>query len=224
MLAMKIPILKKYLRTLGGVLVGAVGGVLVAVAAQHSAGKPAITSHVLVDQRQEPAAEVVPSPPTRMPLPSPNETVSAVGVQLPRAKLAEPPSIRQSVDDLDPAAYQEALVSDHLAAIAAHDREGLDSSWARASEASLKNDLVPLAQARGFDVMSLDCRTKTCVAHLQFASFADAQTKWQSVLNMQNHAGCGTEVTLDVPTDPLARYDLSTVYDCSESRASVAVK
>jgi hypothetical protein len=110
--------------------------------------------------------------------------------------------------------YRTMQIAAHRAALDAHARAPIDPEWSRETEKTLRDHLSSLAARSSFTVESVDCKTRTCVALLAFASYADAQARWQSVLMHPNGAGCGSEVTLEDPADPARRYELTFVYQC----------
>jgi len=121
-------------------------------------------------------------------------------------------------EPLDLAEMRRREVQAHHAVIARHMREPGDATWAPESEKRLRAFLSPLAAREKFRVVSVDCRTTSCVAELSFPSYAAAQSKWRSVLNAHNPVGCGTQIALEEPHGEATGHELSVVYDCTEVR------
>lgn len=160
------------------------------------------------------AARVVFSAPSR-----PTLTAVAAPPTAPPAGSGSP-----EMDLPDPGEYRAKQIAAHRAALETHARAPLDAEWSRETEKTLRDDLAPLATASRFAIERVDCKTTTCVAVLAFASYPDAQARWPSVLTHPNHAGCGTEVTLEDPADPARPYELAFVYQCPGRRASAALR
>ena len=80
-------------------------------------------------------------------------------------------------------------------------------------ELSIKQDIEPIVKAAHANLVSVECRSSSCVATIGFASYADALQQLRIVGGPPNHAHCGSETTLDEPpeTEP---YRIAIVYTC----------
>jgi hypothetical protein len=112
--------------------------------------------------------------------------------------------------------------SQHHESIREHEREPLDSAWAAATTASLRDDLRAWSRGGAFDVVSVDCRSATCVGAITFPSYAAARERWARVVSAPTHAGCGSEATLDEPSGRDERFAIQILYRCP--RATTASK
>jgi hypothetical protein len=104
--------------------------------------------------------------------------------------------------------------SEHHGLIRAHEREDVDGAWSAKTRAILVADLNTLSKSIGFNVESIDCRTRTCVAAVSFRSFVEAKTKWAAIVSRPNHARCTTRATLDEPATPEGSFQLQVLYGC----------
>jgi hypothetical protein len=121
----------------------------------------------------------------------------------------------------DPAVAREREVNAFHADLARHAAEGVDSKWASVAASSLTKDFVALAPAGHFKLKSVDCRTTTCVANVEFDTYGAAMRGWQQILLTPFRTGCGVEILLDEqPRDPSLPYQANSLFDCEAVRAA----
>jgi hypothetical protein len=102
----------------------------------------------------------------------------------------------------------------HHASLAAHATEPRDSPWAQETEALLQKDLAVLAARTHASILSVDCRTRSCVATIGFASVADALQNARPAVAAANHVPCSSESALDDAEDAASPYPMTVVYEC----------
>jgi hypothetical protein len=114
----------------------------------------------------------------------------------------------------DPALARAKHLAEHEASIAAHQSEPVDESWARETSAALEGELVPTLEKVHARLAQMDCRSATCLATVDFGSYANAATHWPALFATV-HRGCGIEFTLgDGAEGATTGYEGTFVYTC----------
>ena len=112
-------------------------------------------------------------------------------------------------------AREASRLAVHRAAIEAHWKEPDDPAWSKPTQASFLRGLAEVAASTKSAFDRVDCRSRTCVADLEFSSY---ETERKNVMPFLAHgygAPCGTSMYGPVPQDPAAPYKLTLVLDCS---------
>jgi len=121
-------------------------------------------------------------------------------------------------DTVEPHSSPDADLIDerraHRSMIEAHFREERDPAWASTAEASLRNQLAPIAQRNGARMTTIDCRTRTCVSTATFPSYEIARQNWGNVVTVPVRARCSSATTLEGAPRPKTSFDVQTVYTC----------
>ena len=79
-----------------------------------------------------------------------------------------------------------------------------------------EHDLGIVAAEAGFEVSSVDCRSVTCVATLNWSNFEHARTTYADVLHYAYDANCAREIILPRPGDESLNYDATVIFDCAD--------
>lgn len=106
--------------------------------------------------------------------------------------------------------FHDALIQSHL-------RQAPDPKWAGGARAKMATDLSTAAQGR-FHATDVDCRMTTCTAKIQWDSFDQAATSFNSVLNADLGMQCRRDVLLKEPEDRTKPYEAVAFFDCEEDR------
>lgn len=114
---------------------------------------------------------------------------------------------------LDSASGMAVVRERHRSALAQHDGEPADPSWAQEMSSFIRRRLVAAAAGGGFKVLGVDCRSRTCVASVDWESASAAYGKWQAVVQ-GNYERCGVEVVLDEPVAAQARFGTKVLFPC----------
>jgi hypothetical protein len=109
--------------------------------------------------------------------------------------------------------------AEHRKALDDHKRETLDPSWARDTAETLATTLRPITASAAASLVNLDCRSKTCVADIEWADFPAAMRGWKSVLQA-DYDRCSVRVTLDDARDPNTRFRTSVLFTCPHKEAT----
>jgi hypothetical protein len=105
--------------------------------------------------------------------------------------------------------------ADHQSRLQEHEREAVDEGWAASKSEALGKVLGAAAEAHHFKMVSLDCRSATCAATLEWPSYGEAVGTMDDLLHAPN-VPCGRQVVLPEPTDATASYTTTVLYhDCS---------
>lgn len=114
---------------------------------------------------------------------------------------------------------QAMVRAEHRKALEDHRRETIDTSWARDTSEVLATALRPLATSTDGAVVGVDCRSKTCVAEIEWTNFPAANRGWRSVLH-GDYDRCSVRVTLDDAVDPERRFRTSVLFTCPHKEAT----
>ncbi len=90
--------------------------------------------------------------------------------------------------------------------LAAHRYEALDTEWAEATSRQLSKDLADVPGEIRFTVKSIDCRSATCVAELEWPSAEDAAMGYQTAYTAALGVSCETELILPAGPAPPGPY------------------
>ena len=94
-----------------------------------------------------------------------------------------------------------------------HEAAAIDSQWARSVAPQFNRDLEAIGE-EAFAVADVDCRTTTCVATLDFASYGAAQASLAGVLHHPYAVNCATTFVIPEPEDRAAAYSANVLFDC----------
>jgi hypothetical protein len=64
----------------------------------------------------------------------------------------------------------------------------------------------------------VDCRTRTCLAELDFNTFADARAQLGRIVVQTNLEGCGSTGHIAPTDDPTSRSKMRLLFDCNRSQ------
>jgi hypothetical protein len=193
------------------VLLGASAGVVASLAtstflAHREAARATPANVLVVPLGATVATSEHPSGPA--PTPAPQASVAA------QAPPAAPPRAA-------PPAPSETRAQEHARLVAAARVEPIDPSWAARSARSLDDDLSKLAAASGFNVVDVACHTTSCLATLEWPSYADARGGYARALREPYALNCPRRIVVDPPGDsPSARVQATLLFDCVEQRAA----
>jgi hypothetical protein len=118
----------------------------------------------------------------------------------------------------DREAREQRVLSEHARLLGRHDAEARDATWAPGEERELRTKFDDLARSmKTFSLRSVDCRTATCVASLEWPSEDAARGDLQTLLNGSAKARCAREIAFPPASGP-GPYAASMVLDCTEVR------
>jgi hypothetical protein len=95
-----------------------------------------------------------------------------------------------------------------------HQKEPIDSAWSAQAAESIRSQLSGSDQARSFELKDVDCRSKTCLATLTFASPAEALVFVAQADSRVMSRACNYWSITPPPPAGEGRYDLPIYYDC----------
>jgi hypothetical protein len=120
----------------------------------------------------------------------------------------------------EPVTRPEQVVHvDHLAqhqeALKRHDAEARDARWSDATAGLLRNDLARLADAAGFTIGEVDCRTTSCEAHVAWSDYNASVNHYTDILHGSYAVPCRREMVLPAPENPSQLYETVVMFDCT---------
>jgi hypothetical protein len=102
---------------------------------------------------------------------------------------------------------------------AAFAAEAPDPSWSQRTSDVLTQDLNTAAEASGYRVSSVECRTSRCKATLRWPSYEKMGDKWMALMTQSYSVNCATVFTAPRPSAVGDEYDSNIHFDCTEVRA-----
>lgn len=92
--------------------------------------------------------------------------------------------------------------------------EPTDRSWSSMASAAFHRELAD----EGVTVVDVDCRSTSCVATIEWPSFAAARHGFEAVLQKDYTTNCEREITLSTPADPEAHLRAEVVFTKCEGQ------
>lgn len=140
------------------------------------------------------------------------------------APQAQPAPTREpDMDPLppDPKAQEELVHVAFEQQVEASLRDPVDGAWANTAGRTLQDELKSL---RGNDeryrIVRVDCRTRTCLAELDFNTFSDARSQLGRIVVNTNLEGCSSTGHIDPTEDPASRSKMRVLFDCNRSQSA----
>lgn len=146
--------------------------------------------------------------------PEPSELKDAVGIPTPTPAPEPRPSRTQPSVEQAPPTTPEEIEAHRIATerafmerVARHRLALRDESFVAEYEEPLRTALASQRiQDAGAQLLSVDCRTNTCLATFRWEDFGSAAGGWQPILHTPD-VRCAREIVLPQPSDPDASYD-----------------
>jgi hypothetical protein len=177
-------------------------------------------SKVAPPPHEEPTPPQRPSPVSAVPPGWNRAFLSRLGALETKVERVEHDVARAAAAPVDE--EREAALEDHYRAslvelegeLRQHAREPVDSTWATAANAEISRTLGENVDAKyPFEVVSVDCRTQTCVAQVRYRTPDDAVSNQQELLRIHPASCHGLRTTL-VPPTSASNYETPVIYYC----------
>ena len=131
------------------------------------------------------------------------------------AAQAEAPAGEEPTPEVRSAAFWEKV----RASVDAHNAELRDPSFAAKATDLLSSDLAALAASNHFKVASLDCRTTTCLAKVEWPSERTAADEYSKLATEPFRVNCGRSVALEEAPLPSGARQAVLLFECEDWRA-----
>jgi hypothetical protein len=108
----------------------------------------------------------------------------------------------------------------HESLLRGHLGEPDDPAWSKGASRAFRDDLTLLGTIVPLKTAAVECRSKTCVADVEFATYAEARRLWRSVIAGPRpgyQMNCGSEIFLIPPTDPMVTYRAQAIFLCADN-------
>ena len=191
-----------FLSTLAGVLVGAV---LVVGGQRFTSARSSDESPTPNDPAAASRAQEI----TRT-------TIQVMGPQPPPASTSSENSESMTPPSAPPPTEEE-VAENYQKLLDDHDQDPKDPVWAPQTQQSFARDLDSIGNDTGFTVTSVDCRTTSCTARLNWDDYATASSGYKQVLTGHMEPDC-TRSILVRHADGDGPYETVAHFDCTESR------
>lgn len=139
-------------------------------------------------------------------------------LELEREKKTPADSPEEASADVPPMSPEEARAFHERTfneQLSAHSRQQVDSGWAPAMRTQLSRELEPLQSTSGFRLGDIDCRSTTCVAQVEWPTYADAMAHYSTLLQSAFKEPCSKTIVLPEPADPGVPYSAKTLFECA---------
>jgi hypothetical protein len=104
----------------------------------------------------------------------------------------------------------------HQETIAEHKRQAADPTFAREMSKTIDGALRGLAEGGEFRIADIDCRNTSCIATVEWPSFAVATQRWNKLLEA-SYGACGVNVALDDGAATTGAFQTQVVFDCPKN-------
>jgi hypothetical protein len=118
----------------------------------------------------------------------------------------------------DPDELKQMALQQQQARLDAHQRQSIDPAWSPAATHAFSTDFSTLAREQPFTVRSIDCRSTSCIAKVEWPSFAEAAASYQVLLQHAYGMDCTRSLLLSEPEDPTRAYEAPLILDCQNLR------
>lgn len=195
------------------VVSGAIGGALVAVVLANTRKPvtPAPPGLTAVPQHARESFAPTVERGARYRFPAPAQSTSA---EAPDAGSAR----AERTDDTppDPVAERVAKEKEYADDLSNHEKDGRDPAWAPRAESTLARSIQDtLGDER---IVRVDCKTTSCVAHIQWPTREAAAKEYQKLLITSFEPNCAVKILLH-EQEPGGPYRERMILDCTDSRA-----
>lgn len=102
--------------------------------------------------------------------------------------------------------------------VSAHESEPIDEAWASFANATYDADLNDLGPRAGFEVLDIDCRSRSCAATLRWMSWTAMAKSRRLLFSARFVMRCGVAVFAPPPADVTASYDLRVMFPSCAGR------
>lgn len=114
----------------------------------------------------------------------------------------------------EPEELRQALLQQQQVRLDAHQRQSIHPVWASDATRAFSTDFSALTQGQRFTVRSIDCRSTSCIARVEWPSYAEATTGYEVLLQHSYALDCTRSLLLPDPEDPERAYEASLLLDC----------
>jgi len=129
---------------------------------------------------------------------------------------AVPPTPSAPPPRPDPEELKRALLEQQLLRLDAHQRQSIHPTWSSEATRAFSADFSALTQGQPFTVRAIDCRSTSCIANVQWPSYAEAAASYQVLLHHSYAMDCMRSLLLPDPEDPERAYEASLILECGD--------
>jgi hypothetical protein len=128
------------------------------------------------------------------------------------------PAQRQPPPTPDPEQLRQSLLRQQHARMEGHSQQPIDFAWSQQATRSFASDFSELVQGQTFTLRSIDCRSTSCVAMIEWPGYDEAVGSYQVLLHHTYGMDCARSLLLPEPEDPTRRYEAPFILDCQNIR------
>jgi hypothetical protein len=114
----------------------------------------------------------------------------------------------------DPEEVKQALLLQQQERLDAHHRQPVDATRSSEATRAFSTDFSALTQEQPFTVRAIDCRSTSCIARVEWPSYAEAAASYQVLLQHSYGMDCMRSLLLPEPEEPARAYEASLILDC----------
>jgi len=114
----------------------------------------------------------------------------------------------------DPEELKQALLQQHQLRLDAHQRQPIHPTWAPEATRAFSTDFSALTQGQQLTVRSIDCRSTSCIARVEWPSYEEATANYHMLLQHSYALDCMRSLLLPEPEEPERAYEASLILEC----------
>jgi hypothetical protein len=122
--------------------------------------------------------------------------------------------------DVAPEVKRDVFWQKVRTSIDTHNAEPVDPTWATKTNGFLRSDLSRLATQNHFRVSSIDCRTTTCLAKVEWATEQEAVEEHSRLMHSPYQANCTRSVVLEEDALPSGARQALLFFECESWRVA----
>ncbi|HEX8702473.1 MAG TPA: hypothetical protein VF815_26805 [Myxococcaceae bacterium] len=113
-----------------------------------------------------------------------------------------------------PEELRQALLQQQQMRLDAHQRQPIHPTWSSDATRAFSTDFSALTRGQPFSVRSIDCRSTSCIARVEWPSYAEAAASYAVLLQHSYSMDCTRSLLLPDPEDPERAYEASLLLEC----------
>ncbi len=95
-----------------------------------------------------------------------------------------------------------------------HEDEPVDPDWAAEANAAFSDGIERLGESHDFELVSLECRSSSCLAQVEWPTQTAAQSHWGALLHEPYGMNCSRGVLVSQPEEPGGTTSARVLFEC----------
>jgi hypothetical protein len=116
---------------------------------------------------------------------------------------------------------KEDVLREHEEDVRRHQQEPIDVRWSTSAVKSLEKNLTQMKGRASFELVSVSCRTSSCLVSVRWKDYATAKRDYTALLHEPYEVNCARKIILPEPPREDSPYSATLIMQCSpEERRS----